>query len=152
MDVLALVISALSLLIAGVGTYQANKRANEALAESRKAAEDARWFAVQEAVQRLIGFDPTAEPVGERLANLRITSIALVDQLDGWDGIDSWLEAERTLGEAAREAGWRFAFTGFPAPLDESTDDHLIGRLQPDAATIGRFALQLARSLRTPRS
>ena len=45
MDVLALVISALSLLIAGVGTYQANKRANEALAESRKAAEDARWFA-----------------------------------------------------------------------------------------------------------
>ena len=48
MDVLALVISALSLLIAGVGTYQANKRANEALAESRKAAEDARWFAVQE--------------------------------------------------------------------------------------------------------
>ena len=98
MDVLALVISALSLLIAGVGTYQANKRANEALAESRKAAEDARWFAVQEAVQRLIGFDPTAEPVGERLANLRITSIALVDQLDGWDGIDSWLEAERTLG------------------------------------------------------
>ena len=42
MDVLALVISALSLLIAGVGTYQANKRANEALAESRKAAEDAR--------------------------------------------------------------------------------------------------------------
>ena len=75
----ALVISALSLLIAGVGTYQANKRANEALAESRKAAEDARWFAVQEAVQRVIGFDPTAEPVGERLANLRITSIALVD-------------------------------------------------------------------------
>ncbi|WP_223149055.1 hypothetical protein [Changpingibacter yushuensis] len=41
-DVLALVISALSLLVAGVGTYQANKRANEALAESRKAAEDAR--------------------------------------------------------------------------------------------------------------
>lgn len=28
----------------------------------------------------------------------RITSIALVDQLDGWDGIDSWMEAERTLG------------------------------------------------------
>ncbi|MCT1957094.1 hypothetical protein [Kocuria rhizophila] len=49
-------------------------------------------------MQRLIGFDPTAEPVGERLANLRIASIALVDQLEGWDGIDSWLEAERTLG------------------------------------------------------
>jgi hypothetical protein len=24
--------------------------------------------------------------------------IELVDQLEGWDGIDSWLEAERTLG------------------------------------------------------
>ncbi|MEV8158107.1 hypothetical protein [Kocuria salsicia] len=98
MDLFALVISALSLLVAGVGTYQANKRSREALAESRKAVEDARWFALQEAVQRLIGFDPTAEPVGERLANLRIASIALVDQLEGWDGIDSWLEAERTLG------------------------------------------------------
>lgn len=49
-------------------------------------------------MQRLIGFDPTSEPVGERLSNLRITSIALVDKLDGWDGIDSWLETERTLG------------------------------------------------------
>ena len=105
MDVLALIISVLSLLVAGVGTFLANRRAKEAVDESRKAsadarkaALDARWFAVQEAVQRLIGFDPTAEPVGDRLANLRITSIALVDQLDDWDGIDSWLEAERTLG------------------------------------------------------
>ncbi len=49
-------------------------------------------------MQRLIGFGPTSEPVGERLSNLRITSIALVDKLDGWDGIDSWLETERTLG------------------------------------------------------
>lgn len=98
MEIAALVISGLSLLIAGLGTYQANNRANEALAASRNAAVDARWFAVQEAVQRLIGFDPTAEPVGERLQNLRVTMIALVDQLDGWDGIDSWLNAERTLG------------------------------------------------------
>lgn len=98
MDVVALVIAGLSLLVASIGTFQANRRANQALAESRKGAVDARWFAVQEAVQRLIGFDPTAEPVGERLANLRITTIALVDQLDGWDGIDSWLEAERSLG------------------------------------------------------
>lgn len=98
MDVLALVIAALPLLVSGVGTYQANKRANEALAESSEAAENPHWFAVQEAVQRLIGFDPTAEPVGERLANLCITSIALVGQRDSWVGIDSWLEAERTLG------------------------------------------------------
>lgn len=93
-----MVISGLSLLVAGLGTYQANKRANQALVASRKSAVDARWSAVQEAVQRLIGFDPTAEPVGERLQNLRITMIELVDQLEGWDGIDSWLEAERTLG------------------------------------------------------
>lgn len=53
---------------------------------------------MQEAVQRLVGFHPTVEPVGKRLANLRITSIACVDQLDGWNGIDSWLDAERTLG------------------------------------------------------
>ncbi|WP_043457203.1 hypothetical protein [Gordonia polyisoprenivorans] len=98
MEIVALVIAGLSLLVAGVGTYQANKRANEALAAARKSAEDARWFAVQEAVQRLIGFDPMAEPVGDRLQNLRIAMIALVDQLEGWDGIDAWLEAERTFG------------------------------------------------------
>lgn len=97
-EIVALLISGLSLLLAGVGTYQANKRADEALDAARKSGEDARWFAVQEAVQRLIGFDPTAEPVGERLQNLRITMIALVDQLEGWEGLDSWLDAERTLG------------------------------------------------------
>lgn len=53
---------------------------------------------MQEAGQRLVGFHPTVEPVGKRLANLRITSIACVDQLDGWNGIDSWLDAERTVG------------------------------------------------------
>ncbi|MCZ4534248.1 hypothetical protein O4159_02015 [Gordonia terrae] len=98
MDIAALVISGLSFLVAGLGTYQANKRANDALAQSHKAAEDARWFAVLEAVQRLIGFDPAAEPVGERLQSLRITMIALADQLEGWDGIDAWLDAERVLG------------------------------------------------------
>lgn len=98
MDILALVISALSLIVAGVGTFQANKRAKEAVGEARRAAADARWFGVQEAVQRLVGFDPTAEPVGERLANLRIGMISLVDHLDDWDGLDAWLDAERTLG------------------------------------------------------
>lgn len=104
MDILALVISALSLAVAGVGTYQANRRAKEALDESRSAAADARWSAAQEAVQHLIGFDPTAEPVDKRLVNLRIALIGLVDHLDGWDGLDAWLEAERTLGATfARE-------------------------------------------------
>ena len=98
MDVLALVISALSLLVAAAGTYLATKQSKEALAVSQRAAVDARWFALQEAVQRLIGFDPTAEPVGERLANLRIAMVALVDHLPEWGELDRWLEAERALG------------------------------------------------------
>jgi hypothetical protein len=96
-EVVALVISGLSLVVAGLGTYQANKRASEALVAARNSEVDARWFALQEAVQRLIGFDPTAEPVGQRLQNLRITMIELVDQLEGWDGMGSWLDAERSL-------------------------------------------------------
>lgn len=98
MDVVALVVSVLSLAIAGAGTVLANRRANEAIAESRKAAASALWSGIQEAVQRMIGFDPTMEPVGERLQNLRIASIALVDALADWSGLDKWLEAERALG------------------------------------------------------
>ncbi|MDQ1677807.1 MAG: hypothetical protein QOC93_2951 [Actinomycetota bacterium] len=98
MDVIAIVVSVLSLAVAGVGTVLANRRANEALDESRKAAASALWSGVQEAVQRMIGFDPASEPIGERLANLRIAMIALVDELDGWAGLDTWLDAERVLG------------------------------------------------------
>lgn len=98
MDVIAIVVSVVSLAVAGMGTVLANKRAKEALAESRKAAASALWSGVQEAVQRMIGFDPTVEPIGERLANLRIAMIALVDELPDWTGLDKWLEAERALG------------------------------------------------------
>jgi hypothetical protein len=98
MDVIAIVVSVLSLAVAGVGTVLANRRSKEALAESRKAAGSALWSGVQEAVQRMIGFDPTSEPIGERLANLRIATIALVDELSDWAGLDKWLEAERALG------------------------------------------------------
>lgn len=98
MDVIALVVSGISLVVALVGTVLANKRASEAIAESRKAATVALWSGAQEAVQRLIGFDPASEPVGERLANFRIAMIALVDELKGWEGLDRWLEAERALG------------------------------------------------------
>jgi hypothetical protein len=100
MEVIALIVSLLSFVVAVGGTYLSNKRAKEALDESRRAAADARWSALQEAVQRLIGFDPTAEPIGERLANLRIAMIALADEFEGEVGLDLWLEAERVLGAA----------------------------------------------------
>jgi hypothetical protein len=98
MEVVALVISGLSLLVSLVGTVLSNRRSSQALEESRKATAAALWAEVQEAVQRLIGFDPTSEPIGDRLANLRIAMIALVDELHDWHGLDAWLEAERILG------------------------------------------------------
>ena len=98
MTVIALVVSGLSLVVAGLGTYLSNKRASEAIEEARKAADAVLWTGAQEAIQRLIGFDPASEPVAERLTNLRISMITLVDELDGWDDFDQWLEAERVLG------------------------------------------------------
>ncbi|MGV9769430.1 hypothetical protein ACWDR7_08130 [Microbacterium sp. NPDC003461] len=105
MDFVALVVSIISVLIAGIGTLLANKRSNEALRESRKAVTTALWSALQEAIQRLVAFDPTTEPVGERLANLRIAMIDLADEFTDWQGLDTWLEAERALGASiARQA------------------------------------------------
>lgn len=100
MEIVAVILSGLSLVVAIVGTALSNRRSSEALRESRKAAASALWSGVQDAVQRFIGFDPAREPVGERLANLRIAGIALVDELDDWAGLDTWLEAERALGAA----------------------------------------------------
>lgn len=51
---------------------------------------------------------------------------------------------------AARQAGFVAAYTGRSEVLTELTDVHLIGRLQPDHATLGRFALALARALTAP--
>ena len=48
---------------------------------------------------------------------------------------------------AARECGYRAAFTGASTVVTEATDPHMIGRLQPDVTTVGRTALQLARAL-----
>jgi hypothetical protein len=119
MEVLALVISGVSLVVATVGTVLANKRASEARAEARKAATVALWSGAQEAVQRLIGFDPASEAIGERLANFRIGMIALVDELEGWDGFDLWLETERALGAIlGRQVLER-------ATPDDSTDERL---------------------------
>jgi len=96
--VAALVVSGLATVVAAIGTLMANRRANEALSVSREAVTMALWSAVQEAVQHLIGFDPTIEPVGDRLTNLRITMIDLADHYTDWEGLDRWLEAERMLG------------------------------------------------------
>ena len=74
---------------------------------------------------------------------------------------DGMLAAARTLAyphgkatareaAAAREAGFAAAYTGRPEVVTEKTDLHLIGRLQPDTATLGRFALDLARALSAP--
>lgn len=98
MEVAALVISVIAAIIAGWGTHLSNKRSKEALAESRKAVTTALWSALQDAVQRLVGFDPTMEPVGARFANLRIAGIELADEYADWEGLDTWLEAERVLG------------------------------------------------------
>ena len=99
MEVLALVFSGLAIVVAVAGTVLSNRRSTEALELSKRAEASAVWSPVQDAVQRLIGFDPSREPVGERLANLRIAGIALADDL-GWEGLDSWLKAERALGSA----------------------------------------------------
>ncbi|MBP3977011.1 hypothetical protein KAF39_05075 [Microbacterium sp. BLY] len=98
MDVIALIVAGLSLCVSFVGTILSNRRSKDALALAQRAAIDARWSALQEAVQRLIGFDPTADPIEERLINLRIAMVALVDELPDWDGLDTWLDAERALG------------------------------------------------------
>lgn len=104
MEIIALVFSGLAIVVAVAGTVLSNRRSTEALELSKRAEASAVWSPVQDAVQRLVGFDPSREPVGERLANLRIAGIALADDL-GWEGLDPWLGAERALGSAyARQA------------------------------------------------
>ncbi|HEX6652235.1 MAG TPA: polysaccharide deacetylase family protein [Thermoleophilaceae bacterium] len=57
--------------------------------------------------------------------------------------------AEREA-RAARAAGYEAAYTGRSEVFTAETDPHLIGRLQPDTTTLGRFALELARALTDP--
>jgi peptidoglycan/xylan/chitin deacetylase (PgdA/CDA1 family) len=59
-------------------------------------------------------------------------------------------KATERESRAAREAGYVAGYTGRTEVLTDQTDVHLIGRLQPDTTTIGRFALGLARALSTP--
>lgn len=92
-------LSAAALAVAVVGTALANWRASQAAKHTKRAEEIALWSGIQEAVHLLLGFDLSSEPLGDRLANLRIAMISLVDGL-AWDGLDGWLEAERALGAA----------------------------------------------------
>jgi peptidoglycan/xylan/chitin deacetylase (PgdA/CDA1 family) len=48
---------------------------------------------------------------------------------------------------AVREAGFVAAYTGRSEIVTETSDPYLLGRLQPDTHTVGRFALELARRL-----
>lgn len=137
MDFVALVLSGLALVVAVVGTVLSNRRSSEALEESRKAAAAALWSAVQEAVQRLIGFDPTSEPVDDRLANLRISMIALVDELDDWSGLDAWLQAEHYLGAIIGRQVMDVAQPG-------DTVDQRLSKLDP----LMRWAIVLSGNLR----
>ena len=73
----------------------------------------------------------------------------------GGDGLPRTLayphgKAGSREARAARSAGYVAAFTGTRQRFDEETDDHLIGRLQPDVSTLGRFAMELARLLSAP--
>ncbi len=118
-----MILSGLSLVVALVGTALSNRRSSEALQESRKAAESALWSGIQEAVQRLIGFDPSREPIEERLANLRIAAIALVDEVDV-EGLDTWLEEERALGAA-------LAYQVMAMAKPDDTVDRRLANLDP---------------------
>jgi len=59
-------------------------------------------------------------------------------------------KATEREARVARDAGYVAAYTGRAEVFDAHTDDHLIGRLQPDVATVGGFALRLARALSAP--
>lgn len=92
-------------------------------------------------MQRLIGFDPTAAPVNDRLENLRIGMIALVDGLSTWEGLDQWLEAERMLGATyARQV------------MDWSRPDDSVDQRVDNLMPLMTWARTLSSNLRYPRS
>jgi len=110
MDVIALVISGLALAVSGLGMVLSDMRARAsgriaqgALDEARNAATRGLWADAVEATHRIL-FDPASEPVGEKMATLRVRFTALIDGLPTWDCLDRWLAAEHVLGSVlARE-------------------------------------------------
>jgi peptidoglycan/xylan/chitin deacetylase (PgdA/CDA1 family) len=53
------------------------------------------------------------------------------------------------VASAARVAGYRLGFTAEPRPMGPEDDPILIGRLDPPRQSLGRFALRVARVLRS---
>jgi hypothetical protein len=136
-DTAAFIISGLAAVIAAIGTILANRRANEALRESRKAVTTALWAALQDSVQRFVGFDPANEAIGDRLVNLRINMIELADEYAAWRGFDRWLEAERLLG----------ATLGRQVMETSETDDDVEQRVA-NLAPLSSWAEALSQNLR----
>lgn len=58
--------------------------------------------------------------------------------------------ADERVARAARQAGYVAAYTTSGKVLTQDTDPYLIGRLYPETASVGRFALGLARHLARP--
>jgi peptidoglycan/xylan/chitin deacetylase (PgdA/CDA1 family) len=57
-------------------------------------------------------------------------------------------KADRRVAAAARQAGYRSGFTTEPEPVTADSDPLLIGRLYPAYDSLGRFALDVSRTLR----
>jgi peptidoglycan/xylan/chitin deacetylase (PgdA/CDA1 family) len=55
--------------------------------------------------------------------------------------------ADRRVAEAARESGFSIGYTGRPRAVRPGDHPLLLGRLEPSHASVGQFAVQLARAL-----
>jgi peptidoglycan/xylan/chitin deacetylase (PgdA/CDA1 family) len=56
-------------------------------------------------------------------------------------------KADERVAAAAADSGYTLAFTGSREPVRPSTHRFLVGRFEPRADTLGRFALELARAV-----
>ena len=148
MDGWALAVAILALVVAIVGTSLSNKRAKESRDIAREALDDvqtarteALWSSAVEAVMRVIGLDPTAEPVQEPLRNLRVHLVALVDGLPEWDGLGAWVAAESARGAVIARELLEHARPG-------ATTDERFARLEPYLT----WGINLSQNLRALRN
>jgi peptidoglycan/xylan/chitin deacetylase (PgdA/CDA1 family) len=56
-------------------------------------------------------------------------------------------KADARVAAAAREAGFRFGFTGLPHPVRPRSDPLLLGRFEPSHGSVARLAIQLVHTL-----